>query len=124
MTTVSPETVARSVKTLTLKLAKTFQDESVNLRSIGGNYAIDLNGYIHQNSKHGTSCTVVFVGGDDRFAHEKTKREGMPYLTQPQRVALAAIMRNLARLNIRANIECDVESLYNEAVGLFGAYAN
>ncbi len=124
MATVTPETVARSVKSLTLKLGMTFQDESVNLRGVGGNYAVDINGYIHQVSKHGTSCTVTFVAGDNRFAHEKTEREGSPYLTVPQRVALAAILKHLARHNSRATIECEEMGLYYDAVGLFGSYAN
>lgn len=121
---VAPMTVARSVKTLTLSVLGTKQDESVDLTAGNANYLIDVNGYIHQTRRHGQSCAIALVAGDNRFLHEKTPREGHHYITTNQRVALAMIMRSLAKFNRRANIESADDVIYKLAINLYKGFVD
>ena len=119
---VGPPKVARS-KNLTFSTTKTLRGQSVDIGSISTNYAIDAHGQIFKLSEPSPeSATITLVGGLDTFVNEKEKRDPIFYITQKQKNAVYAILRELAINTDNAKVTCSDNDVFDRLVS--SAYYN
>jgi hypothetical protein len=90
----------------------TLRNETVDIGSIDANYVVSIDGVINENKPvTGTSATVVLVGGNDTFVHEKQPREPMFYMTVRQKLTIYAILKALATRTDTASVSASVPIL-------------
>lgn len=114
MNLVSPEAVAHS-KNLQFAFSGTLRNESVDLNQYlsEASYVMDINGDIYQGqSASDDQASIVIIGGDDRFIGEKADRLASNFFyTEPQKIALYKMIKELALNSPNANITCDSDKL-------------
>ncbi len=112
-------------KNLEFSFSRTKRNEIINLNNYSSyNYILDINGNLYQGAQPGEdSATVLIIGGDDTFVNEKAKRiSSNYYISEPQRVALYAMMREHSTWGDSAEITCTNSDKLEQA--LHGLYKN
>ena len=93
-TKVSFQDPCYNVTSMSFDKARTLRGEEVVLSSLGGNYVIDINGNIYENSKASGSCKITLIGGKSRFVHQKDSDvDAEWYMTDAQKGALLQIVK-------------------------------
>lgn len=108
---VTPKTVSQGAESLILSFSYTRRDENVRASSLNADYIMDVTGEIFQKSKGSKQVRLMILGGDNRFFHEKGDRPQQTFMTTLQKVALANIIKELARTNEFATITSDDDHL-------------
>jgi len=104
---VGPGTVAKG-KNLYFTLSGNLRGEGVDVTTLPGNYAIDIEGTIYKNSEPPEgSAAITVVGGQDTFINEKQPRPYCFYLSQRQKVTIYKILKELAKNTNTAQIHSD-----------------
>lgn len=115
-------------KNLTFTFSNTKRNENINFNQYSSyNYILDVNGNLYSgNEPSEESATVLVIGGDDTFVHEKAKRINSNfYISETQRVALYTMMREHAIWGDTSEITCTnseklertLQSLYQNNCG-------
>jgi hypothetical protein len=108
---VGPNKVSM-VNEISFATTNTLRNETVDIGSIDANYVVSIDGVINENKPvTGTSATVVLVGGNDTFVHEKQPREPMFYMTVRQKLTIYAILKALATRTDTASVSASVPIL-------------
>ena len=108
---VGPELVSRFTN-LYFSTSKHLRNEDVILANIKGNYVIDIDGKIYENSPgNDDHATITLVGGYDTFTHAKTKEVPKFYMTERQKITIYNILKAVSRRTDHAEIASDVEIL-------------
>jgi hypothetical protein len=112
-------------KNLTFNFSNTLRNESINLEDYASSgYVIDVNGEIYSSgSVGGDSATVIIIGGSDRFVNEKANRlESTFYMSEPQKLTLYKVIRELSMKIDSANITSDNDKLEQSLCALYRNY--
>lgn len=113
MNLVSPLSIAYH-KNITFNFSNTLRNQVVNLSSYSSSgYVIDINGEVYSTGNaSGDTVTVTIIGGSDRFINEKSYRlESKFYMTEPQKVTLYKIIKELSEKTDSANITSNNDKL-------------
>ena len=122
MQQASPNKVARA-KNLYFKTTDTPRGEVIDKASLGGNYVIDVDGFIYEISEtSGETAAVTIIGGIDIFVHEKEYRPYVFYLTQRQKITLYSILKEVATVTDKAQIHAAENELLDHL--LTNTYSN
>jgi hypothetical protein len=126
MQEVSPLAVSHC-KDLTFDFSLTKRNEYVDLNKYSSySFIIDVNGKVYQSgSCSEQQATVLVVGGLDTFINEKVSRTPSFYVTEPQKVTIYAIIRDLAHYSNDSKIsssnsdklEQSINALYQNYIG-------
>lgn len=111
---VTPASLSNA-ESLILSFSYTRRDENVSASDLNADYIMDTTGEIFQRSSGGKSIRLMILGGDNRFFHEKGDRPRLSFMTTLQKVALANIIREIARRNEFATITSEDDHL--KAIG-------
>lgn len=126
MNVVSPEAVAHS-KNLQFTFSETMRNEPVDLDlyTSQANYVMDVNGAIYQGTPADEeNATIVIIGGDDRFVNEKVERISSNFFyTEPQKIALYKMIKELAGFQASATITSDNDKLDQVLNALYKNYS-
>lgn len=121
MTIVNASYPAR-YRNLTFNITRTLRNQTVELASLSGDFAIDVRGNIYLlNEPTSDDAVIDIIGGVDTFVNAKIERAPLPYLTQRQQVAIYSILRQLAVLTDTAQLSSNDDTI-NEFVN--SAYFN
>jgi hypothetical protein len=121
MNLVSPLAVATH-KNLVFNFSNTLRNQIVNLSNFSsGGYVIDINGEVYSSgAASGESATVVVIGGSDKFIHEKANRlQSTFYMSEPQKVVLYKIIKELSENYDSASITSNNEKLEQALTALY-----
>lgn len=106
---------------LEFSLTKTKRNEQVDIRSLGSNFVLDLDGVIYQLSSASKSATIKVVGGISSFVNAKKPTAHVFYLTTQQKRTLRNIMNAVAS-NSDIEIKSDSEPLQEMLNGQYYNY--
>lgn len=113
---VSPQKVSMNARNFIINFSNTRRDEKININSYNTNYFLDTNGVLYEKAIRSVQTTsVVVVGGDHRFLHQKNNSEEPEiYITPPQIITIKEMMRHLSYSGGEyPNIESSDEYLQN-----------
>ena len=104
MDKVGPGKVAQA-KNLYFKTSGDPRGTKVDIKGLGGNYVIDIDGAIYEvSASSGESAAITIVGGVDTFVNEKQYRPYSFYLTQRQKLSIYEILRELSQVTVKAQL--------------------
>lgn len=121
MIKVNPAYPAR-YRNLTFNITRTLRNERVDLKSLSGDFVIDIRGNVYLlNEPTGDDAVIDIEGGLDTFVHAKIERTPLPYLTQQQKTTIYSILKQLAVLTDTSQLDSNDDTI-NEFVN--SAYFN
>jgi len=121
MNLVSPLAIAYH-KNITFNFSNTLRNQIVNLSSFSSSgYVIDVNGEVYSTgTASGETVTVTIIGGSDRFINEKAYRlESKFYMSEPQKVTLYKIIKELSEKTDGATISSNNDKLEQALTALY-----
>ena len=119
---VGPGTVARC-KNLYFSISDTERGDTVDVGSLSGNFAIQIDGSIYKISEPPQdSAAITVVGGRDTFVNEKQYRPYSFYITQRQKVTIYKIMKELSQVTNTAQLHSDNELLDQLILNTYANY--
>jgi hypothetical protein len=126
MNVVAPEAIAYTTN-LTFNFSNTLKDQPINLDDYSSaNFVIDIDGQVYQGQPvDGTNSTTIIIGGIDRFINGSNPNRLVSnfYLTEPQKVVLYRIMKDLAIYTDSATITSDSDKLQQSLTALYTNYS-
>jgi len=120
----SPSSISYS-KNLYFAFSFTLRNQTINLNDYASaNYIIDVNGTCYASAApNEDSASVVIIGGIDKFINEKEQRMDIPfYLTEPQKIVLYKIIKDLSIYTTTAEIGSNSETLEQSLGALYENY--
>ena len=124
MNTVSPLAVAYC-RNLSFNFTNTLKEEQINYDDyMDYTFLIDVDGLVYQmNEANEMSAGIVIVGGVNKFVNEKMERTVSNFfLTEPQKVVLYQIMKELSKYTDSAQITSDNDKLQQSLYALYKNY--
>lgn len=121
MSLVTPKSLSNA-ESLILSFSYTRRDENVQASALSADYIMDITGEIFEKSGGGKNIRLMILGGDNRFFHEKGDRPRLTYMTTLQKVAIASIIREIARKNEFATITSDDDHLQQIGTSLLRGF--
>ena len=124
MNICSPTSISYS-KNLYFAFSFTLRNQTINLNDYASaNYIIDVNGTCYASATpNEDSASVVIIGGIDKFINEKEQRMDIPfYLTEPQKIVLYKIIKDLSIYTTTAEIGSNSETLEQSLGALYENY--
>lgn len=124
MNKVSPLAVSYS-NNLTFNFSGTLRNEKANLDDYSSStYIIDVDGTVYQSAPATEQHAIVtIIGGVDRFLYSKSATQYTNFfLTEPQKVVLYKIMRDLSNYTSSAVISSDNDKLEQALTSLYTNY--
>lgn len=124
MNIVSPTAISYS-KNLYFAFSFTLRNEPVDLNNFASaNYIIDVNGTCYGSAAPTEeSASIVIIGGIDKFINEKQERMDIPFfITEPQKVVLYKIIKDLSKYTTTAEIGSNSETLEQSLCALYENY--
>ena len=125
MNVVAPEAVSYS-KSITFNFSNTLKDQPINMNDyVSSSFIIDIDGQVYQSAPSSdASATVTIIGGIDKFVNgsNPNRLASNFYITEPQKVTLYRIMKDLAIYTDSATITSNSDKLQQSLTALYYNY--
>jgi len=125
MNLVAPEAVSHYTN-LTFNFSNTLKDQPINLNDYSDStFVIDIDGQVYQgSSSSGTSASVTIIGGVDKFINgsNPNRLASNFFITEPQKVVLYRIIKDLSIFTDSATIDSDSDKLQQSLNALYQNY--
>jgi len=125
MNLVAPEAVSYYTN-LTFNFSNTLKDQPINLNDYSDStFIVDIDGQVYQGSSSGgTSASITIIGGVDKFINGSNpdRLASNFFITEPQKVVLYRIIKDLSIYTDSATISSDNDKLLQSLNALYQNY--